>query len=120
MFNVKHLNILLCASVCFERPAPPKPSLTRKTEWLDVFLTEKVELGCGVQGSSDWTYTWYRDGMDLQADNTVSVSSDGSTLIIPSATQTHEGLYSCKGHHKTRKISSEDSQTADIRVYGEF
>ncbi|XP_071376559.1 basement membrane-specific heparan sulfate proteoglycan core protein [Centroberyx affinis] len=96
---------------------PPKPSLKLKTRWLDVFQTEKVELSCEVTGSSDWTFTWYRDAQDLPEDSTLSLGAGGSSLTISSVGPTHRGLYTCKGHHKTRKISSALSNTTDIRVY---
>ncbi|KAF7656062.1 hypothetical protein LDENG_00047020 [Lucifuga dentata] len=93
---------------------PPKPSLKLVTRWLDVFESEEMEMSCEMNGS-DWTFTWYKNGKILHEDfNTLF---EGSSLFIMSATQAVQGIYSCKAHHSTRKVSSELSNTANITVY---
>ncbi|XP_029910619.1 carcinoembryonic antigen-related cell adhesion molecule 5 [Myripristis murdjan] len=95
---------------------PPVPSLERKTQWPDVFQSEKVELSCVVAGSSDWTFTWRKDGAELQKSSSLSLDAEGSLLTILSATQTDQGIYTCQGHHKNRKISTGFSNTVNIKV----
>lgn len=99
----------------------PVPSLKPLTPWLDVFPTESVKLSCGMDGSSDWTYTWYRDGQKVQADNVVSFDSNEATLSIYSASAAHAGQYKCKGHLNERSVSSSISSSGiTLTVYGEF
>ncbi|XP_062283587.1 titin isoform X2 [Scomber scombrus] len=95
----------------------PIPTLKLKTPWSDVFPTENVELTCQTQSGSDWTYTWYRDGRDIQKDNTVSFDSVGGTLSISSASVSHEGQYQCKGHLSGRSVSSTFSSGLAFKVY---
>ena len=84
-----------------------------------MFPSERVELICGVQSSSDWLYKWTRDGQQLQSDQTVSMEGEeGATLSILSAAQTHSGEYSCKGQHKTRPVTTGSSNTLSLEVYG--
>ncbi|XP_034000608.1 titin-like isoform X2 [Trematomus bernacchii] len=95
---------------------PPVPTVQRLSSWLDVFPSEKVEFGCNVNGSSDWTITWYRDAEQLQ-DTDPNVSASGSKLTI-TATTTTTGRYSCKGHHKTKlDVTTENSAPVQLTVY---
>jgi len=75
-----------------------------------VFESEVLEFSCEVSGS-DWTFTWYRIGEKLD--------EEGSSLKIPSVTQTDQGQYTCKAHLKSRGVSSGPSNTVDVKVYGE-
>ncbi|XP_035864206.1 carcinoembryonic antigen-related cell adhesion molecule 5-like isoform X4 [Sander lucioperca] len=95
----------------------PVPSLKLVTPWLDVFPTERVKLSCVMDGTSDWTYTWYRDGQQVLADGTVSFDSNGATLSISSASAAHVGQYSCKGHLNDRSVSSNSSPGLTLKVY---
>ncbi|XP_067096977.1 Fc receptor-like protein 5 [Osmerus mordax] len=99
--------------------AVPVPSLELLSGWLDVFPSERVELRCGVQDSSDWTYTWTRGGQKVGSDQTVSINSEGATLSIVSAEQKHSGEYSCLGQHKTRPVTTESSKSVSLSVYDE-
>ncbi|XP_031167297.2 titin-like isoform X1 [Sander lucioperca] len=95
----------------------PVPSLKLVTSWLDVFPTERVKLSCVMDGTSDWTYTWYREGQQVLADGTVSFDSNGATLSISSASAAHAGQYNCKGHLKDRSVSSNSSSGLTVKVY---
>ncbi|KAF3860484.1 hypothetical protein F7725_000739 [Dissostichus mawsoni] len=96
---------------------PPVPTVERLSSWLDVFPSEKVEFGCNVDGSSDWTFTWYRDAAQLQVTDP-NVSASGSKLTITATTKTYSGSYSCKGHHKTRPDdTTETSAPVQLTVY---
>ncbi|XP_008302306.1 titin-like [Stegastes partitus] len=96
----------------------PVPSLELKTKWSDVFPTEAAELRCGMQKGSGWTYTWYKDKVEVQADNSVSFDSERATLSINSASPgKHEGQYECKGHLRDRAVSSKSSSPVSLTVY---
>ncbi|XP_076597526.1 hemicentin-1 [Chaetodon auriga] len=95
----------------------PVPSLKQQTPWLDVFPTESVKLSCGMDGSSDWRYSWSKDGKSVQADNIVSFDSDGTTLSISSASASHSGGYSCSGKLKSRSVVSSSSSALTLGVY---
>ncbi|XP_068996392.1 hemicentin-1 [Embiotoca jacksoni] len=95
----------------------PVPSLKPVTQWLDVFPTESVMMSCGMQVSSDWTYTWYKDEKELQADDAVLFDTDGTTLSISSASSSHRGKYSCSAKLKSRSVSSNHSSPLTLTVY---
>uniref|UniRef100_A0A3P8S0D3 Ig-like domain-containing protein n=1 Tax=Amphiprion percula TaxID=161767 RepID=A0A3P8S0D3_AMPPE len=96
----------------------PVPSLKNVTQWLDVFPTESVKLRCGMQSGSGWTYTWYKDKLEVQADNTVLFDSNRATLSINSAVSgKHNGLYECKGHLQDRTVKSISSSPLRLMVY---
>ncbi|XP_076022710.1 basement membrane-specific heparan sulfate proteoglycan core protein isoform X2 [Genypterus blacodes] len=96
----------------------PVPSLNQKTAWLDVFPSESVKLSCGVQGNSDWTYTWYKDDQKLQAGNSVSFELDGAVLSVQSASASHGGQYQCQGRHKSRSVLTNVTSGLTLTVYG--
>ncbi|XP_045913321.1 carcinoembryonic antigen-related cell adhesion molecule 5-like isoform X1 [Micropterus dolomieu] len=96
----------------------PVPSLELITPWSDVFPAESAKLRCGINGSSDsWTYTWYKNGQEIQPDNVVSFDSNRATLSISSASANHAGKYECKGHLKDRSVISHPSPPLDLTVY---
>ncbi|KAM4609956.1 obscurin-like protein 1 [Polymixia lowei] len=95
----------------------PKPSVKQQTQWLDVFPSEKVELSCEVQGSSDWTFTWHRDGQQINADSAVSLAPEGSILTITPGSQIYSGNYVCRGHHKAKSVTTEDSDSLTLQVH---
>ncbi|XP_077430957.1 cell adhesion molecule CEACAM5 isoform X3 [Vanacampus margaritifer] len=97
---------------------PPVPSLHLQSPWSDVFPFEKAQFGCGIIDSSEWTFTWYRNGQRLP-DADLNVSSNTSnqvTLTIAEASQAHSGTYSCKAHHKV-KGDSINSNQVELKVY---
>uniref|UniRef100_UPI0037E79CD5 Fc receptor-like protein 5 isoform X2 n=1 Tax=Semicossyphus pulcher TaxID=241346 RepID=UPI0037E79CD5 len=94
----------------------PIPPLTRKTQWLNVFPDESVQLKCGVNSSSGLTYTWRRDEQDIHAGD-VSFDSNGATLSIKTASAAHAGRYTCRGHLKERSVSSNSSHGLTLKVY---
>nr|XP_046252037.1 titin isoform X2 [Scatophagus argus] len=96
----------------------PKPSVKLQTQWLDVFPTESVKLSCGMDGSFDWTYTWYKHGEKVLTDNNLSFDSDATTLSISSASAFHSGQYTCLGKLKSRSVQSHLSSGLTLRVYG--
>ncbi|XP_027144315.1 hemicentin-1 [Larimichthys crocea] len=95
----------------------PVPSLTRKTQWLDVFPDESVQLSCGMSDSSDWIYTWHKDGQEVQANTHVSFDSNGATLFIKSASAAHAGQYTCSANIKGRSVNSIISSGLKLIVY---
>lgn len=102
-------------------PEPPVPTLQLQSNWLDVFPSEKVEFKCSVAGSSDWTLTWFRNAEEVQdSDPNVSLPADRSALTITAAAQTYSGLYSCKGRHKTKGVTTAASNSLELTVNGRF
>ncbi|XP_054464456.1 carcinoembryonic antigen-related cell adhesion molecule 5 [Anoplopoma fimbria] len=97
----------------------PIPLLKLITQWSDVFPTESVKLTCGMEGSLGWIYTWYKHGLEVQADDVASVDSNGATLSIHSASAEHTGEYNCKGHLSDRSVSSHFSSGLTLNVYDE-
>ncbi|XP_077369722.1 obscurin-like protein 1 [Festucalex cinctus] len=95
----------------------PVPSLTRSSQWADVFPTESVTFSCAMAHSSGWTYTWRRDNQVIHRDDTVSFGPDGATLSIGSASTSHQGQYSCSGKLKGRSVSSNFTSGMTLKVY---
>ncbi|KAM6924864.1 hemicentin-1-like [Xenentodon cancila] len=87
---------------------PPTPILTQLTHWSDVFENEEVKFRCEVS-SPDWTFTWFRDKVKLD--------DEGSVFSIASVSQSHQGEYSCKANLASRRVSSDFSKTATVKVY---
>lgn len=104
--------------VCFSSEIPV-PSLKLITPWFDVFPNESVTFNCGMDGSADWKYMWFKDGKLVQEDNTASFDSDAASLSISSASASHQGQYSCSGKLKSRTVSSVFSEGLTLDVYGE-
>uniref|UniRef100_A0A672GZU0 Ig-like domain-containing protein n=1 Tax=Salarias fasciatus TaxID=181472 RepID=A0A672GZU0_SALFA len=95
------------------------------TRWLDVFRSESVTLGCGMElNSSVWTYEWYKDAEKVNDDKTVSFGSDRATLSIAVDSVSQSGNYSCSGKLKSgsarRSVSSKASPPLALQVYGEL
>lgn len=95
---------------------PPVPQLQKKTSWLDVFPSERLELSCGVSGSSDWTFSWYRNEEKLTPGPTILFQRHGALLAVI-ATPEHEGGYTCQGEHKITKVSTQRSNSLSVKVY---
>ncbi|XP_035500650.2 titin isoform X1 [Scophthalmus maximus] len=96
---------------------PPVPSLQLQSDWLDVFPSEKVKFICEISGSSDWTISWHRNNQSQDADPNVSFSADGSVLTITAETQMYSGSYFCKGHHKAKAVSTQSSNSLELKVF---
>uniref|UniRef100_A0A667XHK4 Ig-like domain-containing protein n=1 Tax=Myripristis murdjan TaxID=586833 RepID=A0A667XHK4_9TELE len=92
----------------------PTPTLTRLTQWSDVFHKEYVELSCDIHTPSDWTYVWFKNGTELSGSNE-------ATLSIQAASDEDAGKYRCRGRHKTRSrsVSTKTSLEFELKVYGE-
>ncbi|XP_030201066.1 basement membrane-specific heparan sulfate proteoglycan core protein isoform X5 [Gadus morhua] len=95
----------------------PKPAIKLNTAWSQVFYTERVELSCTVEGSSEWKFTWFRDSKEIKADHVV-LSTDGTTLSIPAASVVDAGEYMCKGQHKNRNLTTHNSDELPLTVNG--
>ncbi|MEQ2246816.1 hypothetical protein ILYODFUR_003118 [Ilyodon furcidens] len=96
----------------------PVPLLKPKTQWLDVFPSEGVELSCSMPGSSGWTFTWYKNPAD-DAKDTTTMSNEGESLSITNAKAMHRGKYTCSGKLKERFVSSKNSSEVTLYVYDE-
>lgn len=73
-----------------------------------------------MESRTEWRYTWYKDGKEIQGDGTVSFGPDKTTLTISSASPSHRGRYSCTGRLKARSVSSSFSSELKLDVYGEI
>lgn len=98
----------------------PVPSLKKVTQWLDIFPSEEMEMQCGMDGSNNWIYTWYKDGQDVQPGNEVSFGLDKTSLSISSASSSHGGQYNCSAKLKSRDVKSIISSGLTFSVYGEI
>lgn len=91
------MNLFFClwilVSFCYLAP-PPVPSVHLLTPWHDVFPSEKVEFQCNISNSSEYTFTWSRDGKNILASN----SGEGSLLTV-TVGALDSGSYTCKAHH---------------------
>uniref|UniRef100_A0A3P8S437 Ig-like domain-containing protein n=1 Tax=Amphiprion percula TaxID=161767 RepID=A0A3P8S437_AMPPE len=94
---------------------PPVPVLQQTSGWLEIFPSEKVKFSCTISGSSDWTFTWYRNGDKIDADANFSFPGDGSVLTITAAT--NSGKYTCKGQHKTKSVMTQSSNSLELKVH---
>ncbi|XP_041656198.1 hemicentin-1 isoform X2 [Cheilinus undulatus] len=94
----------------------PVPTLKLETPWLDVFPSETVKLSCGMlDGSSDWTYTWYKD--DKMVNDTVSFDNRRRTTLTITASDLHRGQYSCDGKIEGRSVLSRPSSGLRLSIY---
>lgn len=106
------------SNVCFFLEIP-SPKVEKRTSWLHVFPTESVRLSCEMDNSSDWMFTWYKDGQEVHAGQGVSFDQDATVLSINWASASHRGQYSCSGKHKQRSVSSNITSGLQLDVYGE-
>ncbi|XP_015823441.3 Fc receptor-like protein 5 [Nothobranchius furzeri] len=95
----------------------PVPVLHNATQWLDVFPTERVELSCGMTGSSGWIFTWFRNKNLIKANSSVLIENDGTKLSITAASTSHRGNYSCSGALKGRSVNSKLSKEVMLDIY---
>uniref|UniRef100_A0A3B3C7J8 Ig-like domain-containing protein n=2 Tax=Oryzias melastigma TaxID=30732 RepID=A0A3B3C7J8_ORYME len=96
----------------------PVPELKLKNKQSDVFPKEMVQLSCMMPNSSGWTYTWYRDGGLIQADNNVVIGTNGATISFPSDPSLHQTQpYTCEAELKHRSVRSNFSSTVTLQVY---
>lgn len=72
-----------------------------------------------MDGSSDWMFSWHKDGQEVPAGQGVSFDQDATVLSINSASASHRGQYSCSAKHKQRTINSNVSSGIQLDVYGE-
>ncbi|KAM9855233.1 sialoadhesin-like [Aulostomus maculatus] len=96
---------------------PPVPFLQLLSSQLDVFPSEKVQFSCTVNGSSDWTFTWFRDKQPLNTnDPDLSFTAQQEVLTISRVSPAHAGTYSCKGHDGSKR-DTPDSNQLELTVY---
>uniref|UniRef100_A0A3Q2NZ73 Hemicentin-1-like n=1 Tax=Fundulus heteroclitus TaxID=8078 RepID=A0A3Q2NZ73_FUNHE len=95
---------------------PPTPILKLLSAWPDVFEKETLSFSCEVS-SSEWTFTWQRDGTELQDNSRLIQNEKGSTLNILAVRLNDQGLYTCKAHLKHRRVSSDPSNSSTVSVY---
>lgn len=119
IIKVSYLNHILNTVKTF--PVPPVPIVQLKSANWDVFLSEKVELSCTVDGSSDWTFTWQRNKEELHGAPGFSFLGDGSVLTVSAENENQSGSYTCKGQHRTRGVSTKESSNAyNIKVNSKY
>ncbi|XP_020785663.2 hemicentin-1-like [Boleophthalmus pectinirostris] len=92
------------------------PAVKLHSLWSDVYKNEAVTLSCDA-GSTDWRFSWLKNGQPLTGDDLLKITDEGSTLQIVSASMSHTGTYVCKAQHKTRTVSSNLSQPLNVKVY---
>lgn len=98
------------------------PSVLLLTAWTDVYPTEKVEFKCNIDtDSSDYTFTWSRDGQEIGgSDPNVLLSEDGSLLTITVAAESSSGGYTCKAHDKTTGRNTSATNSRKLKVLRKF
>ncbi|PWA28735.1 hypothetical protein CCH79_00014839, partial [Gambusia affinis] len=94
----------------------PVPLLSHKTQWLDVFPAESVQLSCRMEGSSGWTFIWYKDLKEYREGNVIDSEAE-SILSISQASHSHRGKYLCSGRLKGRSVNSTRSSPLELQVY---
>ncbi|XP_030589104.1 hemicentin-1 [Archocentrus centrarchus] len=98
----------------------PVPAMTERPRWQQVFPTESVSFSCAMErDSSNWIYTWYKDGEQVQADGSVSFDANGAKLSISSASANHKGQYKCSVQLQNRAVRSQSSSELSLTVHGE-
>lgn len=95
----------------------PMPRVKLLSSWSDAIEKEQVMLRCESVGP-DWTFTWFRDGEELAESPNIKFSDDGAAqLTMSSVPKSLQGLYSCRAHHKTKPVSSGQSQPIRITIH---
>lgn len=97
-------------------PEIPKPVLTSIPSWEDVFQNEYVQLFCD-DDSSEWSFVWYRNGEQLQKHDHWEWAEDDPILNITAAKES-EGEYWCSLTENSRRLHSQKSNIARIKVLG--
>lgn len=98
-------------------PELPKPELIPVASWEDVFQDEFVQLLCDAEGD-DWSYVWYRNGVQLRGDDDGLEWAEDDSYLNFTASNKHEGEYSCILKSDSRKLSFQRSNGVKIKVYG--
>lgn len=90
---------------------PPVPSVSLLTRWHDVFPSEKVEFLCNITNSSEYTFTWSRDGRNIPAN-----TGNGSLLTVTVGEQDSAGSYTCKAQHTAtgRQVAADNSEMLKV------
>lgn len=72
------------------------------TKWHDVFPSEKVKFKCSISNSSEYTFSWSRDGQNIPDPGpNVLLQEDGSLLTVTMGPpEQFSGSYTCKALHK--------------------
>ncbi|XP_043080654.1 Fc receptor-like protein 3 isoform X2 [Puntigrus tetrazona] len=86
---------------------PPKAQLTVNPEWTEYFVTEKINLRCKIEdGSSGWIFEWIKDSWTSEKD-------DVQTLNVK---HSDSGEYSCRGKLSNRQVTTQQSNTFQLKV----
>ncbi|XP_076139823.1 basement membrane-specific heparan sulfate proteoglycan core protein-like [Alosa pseudoharengus] len=78
-----------------------------------VFIGETVTLNCVIESLSGWTYKWYKG-------SSRTAVSEGNTLTIIGAAESHKGQYWCQGQRRDRPTSSQPSRILTLDVKAEL
>lgn len=89
------------------------------TKWRDVFLSEKVKFECSISSSSEYTFSWSRDGQEIKAsDPNVMLPGDGALLMVTvGAPEQSSGSYTCKALHKATKLEVIATNSETLMVH---
>ncbi|XP_035761493.1 basement membrane-specific heparan sulfate proteoglycan core protein [Neolamprologus brichardi] len=85
----------------------PKPTLTRDSDFGEMFPGEAITFNCNVDVSSGWEYLWYNDENQISGVNTKSYT-------INSVTTQNSGQYYCKG--KRDQFLTDQSESTTLNV----
>ncbi|MBN3316746.1 FCRL5 protein, partial [Atractosteus spatula] len=97
--------------------ARAKAALTLESGWTEIFMTERVTLRCEIQGdSTEWIYTWYRNGQELPRNKTASSRGNEDTYTILSAEQSHSREYICKVKSNKNSFFFNNSNSVTLKV----
>ncbi|XP_035259241.1 high affinity immunoglobulin gamma Fc receptor I-like isoform X3 [Anguilla anguilla] len=98
------------------RLALPKAKLTAEPKWRPLYNGETVTLRCEVDSYSNWTYSWYKDQIQMAVSQTAGHSVTGNRLTIPGAAGFDQGQYWCEGRLEGRNVTSQRSDSINLTV----
>ncbi|XP_062371981.1 basement membrane-specific heparan sulfate proteoglycan core protein-like [Sardina pilchardus] len=78
-----------------------------------VFTGETVTFKCTIYGFDGWAYKWFKE----PSSNPV-IESNGNTLTIRGAAESHKGQYWCQGERRDRPTISRPSGSVTLNVMG--
>lgn len=98
------------------------PSVLLLTKWRDVYLSERVKFECSISNSSQYTFSWTRDGHAITAsESSELLSVDGSLLtVVMGAPERSSGSYTCKAIHKATRQEVIAANSEMLTVHREW
>lgn len=99
----------------FSNSAADKPKATLKAETRIIPAGGSVTLTCSVEGSTGWTFFWYKYGKYYPV-----VGSSRNTEPDGVIRVSEGGKYSCRGKRGDPVFESESSEEVTIQETGEF